>query len=171
MDFYNKCGENEIDPDILIEKIKASYPNNKTYQKICLSYKKYLELLHRQHKIDFSGLQIAVLDILENNETVLNDLRKKYQFLLIDEYQDTSPLQDRIFQLITRPANNICVVGDDDQSIYSFRGANIFNFVKFPEKYPDTRVVRLSKNFRSTKNIIKASELFMGKHRHMVKKR
>lgn len=169
MDFYNKCGENEIDPDILMQKIKASYPNNKTYHKICLSYKKYLELLHQQHKIDFSGLQIAVLDILENNETVLNDLRKKYQFLLIDEYQDTSPLQDRIFQLIARPANNICVVGDDDQSIYSFRGANIFNFVKFPEKYPDTRVVRLSKNFRSTKNIIKASELFMGKHRHIEK--
>lgn len=169
MDFYNKCGENEIDPDILLEKIKANYPHNKTYQKICRSYKKYLELLRQQQKIDFSGLQIAVLDILNNNETVLNDLRKKYRFLLVDEYQDTSPLQDRIFQLIAQPDNNICVVGDDDQSIYSFRGANIFNFVKFPEKYPHTKVVRLSKNFRSTKNIINASELFMGKHRLVEK--
>lgn len=169
LDFYNKCGENEIDPDILIEKISDRYPHNKTYQKICLSYKKYLELLHHHHKIDFSGLQIAVLDILENNQDILNDLRAKYQFLLIDEYQDTSSLQDKIFQLIAQPKNNICVVGDDDQSIYSFRGANIFNFVKFPENYPQTKIVRLNKNFRSTKNIIKASELFMGKHR-MVEK-
>lgn len=169
LDFYNKCGENEIDPDILIEKIKERYPHNKTYQKICLSYKKYLELLGREHKIDFSGLQIAVLDILENNQDILNDLRNKYQFLLIDEYQDTSSLQDKIFQLMATPQNNICVVGDDDQSIYSFRGANIFNFVKFPEKYPETKVVRLNKNFRSTKNIIKASELFMGKHRLVEK--
>ncbi|PKL69063.1 MAG: ATP-dependent helicase [Methanobacteriales archaeon HGW-Methanobacteriales-1] len=169
LDFYNKCGENEIDPDILIEKINERYPHNKTYQKICLSYKKYLELLGREHKIDFSGLQIAVLDILENNPDILNDLRDKYQFLLIDEYQDTSSLQDKIFQLIAHPQNNICVVGDDDQSIYSFRGANIFNFVKFPEKYPETKVVRLNKNFRSTKNIIKASELFMGKHRLVEK--
>ena len=169
LDFYNKCGENEIDPDILIEKIKERYLHNKTYQKICLSYKKYLELLGREHKIDFSGLQIAVLDILENNQDILNDLRNKYQFLLIDEYQDTSSLQDKIFQLMATPQNNICVVGDDDQSIYSFRGANIFNFVKFPEKYPETKVVRLNKNFRSTKNIIKASELFMGKHRLVEK--
>ncbi len=169
LDFYNKCGENEIDPDHLREKIKENYPKNKTYQRICLSYKKYLELLRQQQKIDFSGLQIAVLDILESNPEILNDLRKKYQFLLIDEYQDTSPLQDRIFHLIAQPDNNICVVGDDDQSIYSFRGANIYNFVKFPEKYPNTLVVRLSKNFRSTNNIIKASELFMGGHRHIEK--
>jgi DNA helicase-2/ATP-dependent DNA helicase PcrA len=169
MNFYNKCGENEIDPGILIEKIKEAYPNNKTYLKACLSYRKYLELLNKHQKIDFCGLQIAVRNILENSESILKELRNKYKFLLIDEYQDTSPIQDRIFELISQPENNICVVGDDDQSIYSFRGANIQNFVRFPEKYPNANEVRLNKNFRSTQNIIKASEMFMGKHR-LIKK-
>ncbi|MCK9151669.1 ATP-dependent DNA helicase [Methanobacterium alcaliphilum] len=169
MGFYNKCGENEIDPNDLIKKIKEKYPNNKTNLKSCQAYKRYLELLNEYQLIDFCGLQVAVRDILENNPHILDQLRDKYLFLLIDEYQDTSPIQDRIFQLIAYPQNNICVVGDEDQSIYSFRGANMRNFIKFPEKYPETTKVVLNKNFRSTTNIIRASEKFMSKHR-MIKK-
>lgn len=167
--FYDKCSENRIDPDKLERRIKETFPNNKSYHKMCDSYKKYLQLLRDHNKVDFAGLQKNVLILLENHPEVLADLRDKIRFILVDEYQDTNPVQDKIFELISNPKNNICVVGDDDQSIYSFRGANVYNFIKFPEKYADTKIVRLSKNFRSTSNIINISEEFMNEYRHIKK--
>lgn len=169
MDFYDKCSENRIDPEKLEKRMKELYPKNKIYQKMCRSYKRYLELLKQQNKVDFAGLQKNVLNLLENSREVLEDLRGKIQFILVDEYQDTNPVQDRIFQLISYPENNICVVGDDDQSIYAFRGANIYNFIKFPEKYPETKIVTLSRNFRSTSNIIQITEEFMNQYRYIKK--
>lgn len=139
--FYDKCSENRIDPEELERRIRKTYPDNKTYHKMCASYKKYLQLLRDHDKVDFAGLQKNVLTLLENHPEVQADLRDKIQFILVDEYQDTNPVQDRIFELIAFPKNNICVVGDDDQSIYAFRGANIYNFIQFPEKYPDTKIV------------------------------
>lgn len=167
--FYDKCGENRIDPDELERRIKETFPNNKSYHKMCDSYKKYLQLLRDHNKVDFAGLQKNVLILLENYPEVLADLKDKIRFILVDEYQDTNPVQDKIFELISNPKNNICVVGDDDQSIYAFRGANIYNFIRFPEKYPDTKIVSLGKNFRSTSNIINISEEFMNGYRHIKK--
>lgn len=169
MDFFDRCSENRVDPDQLGRRIKDLYPENKTYLKMCRSYRKYLKLLIEHNKVDFAGLQKNVLNLLEENPEVLEDLRGKIQFILVDEYQDTNPVQDKIFELIAYPENNICVVGDDDQSIYAFRGANIYNFIKFPEKYPDTRIVTLARNFRSTSNIINITEEFMNQYRHIKK--
>lgn len=169
MDFFDRCSENRVDPDLLERRIKDLYPENKTYLKMCRSYRKYLKLLIEHNKVDFAGLQKNVLNLLEENPEVLEDMRGKIQFILVDEYQDTNPVQDKIFELIAYPENNICAVGDDDQSIYAFRGANIYNFIKFPEKYPDTRIVTLARNFRSTSNIINITEEFMNQYRQIKK--
>lgn len=167
--FYNKCSENCIPPDRLIEKVNKLYPNRNNFLKICRSYKRYLELLEENRKIDFAGLQRIVLNLLEENEEVLEDIRNNIEFILVDEYQDTNPLQDKIFELIAKPKCNICVVGDDDQSIYAFRGAEVENFIKFPEKYPNTKIVRLDTNFRSNANIIDISEEFIKNYRILNK--
>lgn len=169
MEFYNQCGENKIDPDELITEIQESYPHNRKYPKICQSYKDYLQLLEENNKIDFAGLQKYALKLLKENPNVLEELRERYQFILVDEYQDTNPIQDKIFELIAFPKCNICVVGDDDQSIYSFRGANIDNFLRFPKKYKNAHIVSLKKNFRSTSNIIEVSEDFINGHRKIKK--
>lgn len=170
MEFYNKCGENRIDPDELIEDLIKTYPQNKRYPEICDSYKNYLELLEKNNKIDFSGLQRYALNLLEENPDVLEEVREKYQFILVDEYQDTNPIQDKIFELIAYPKCNICVVGDDDQSIYSFRGASIDNFLRFPQKYKNVKTIPLKKNFRSTPSIIELSEDFISSYREKEKK-
>ncbi len=170
IDFYNKCGENRIDPEELVSEIKKTHPNVERFPKVCESYKRYLKLLEKYNKIDYPGLQKYTLELLENNFEVLNNLREKYQFILVDEYQDTNPIQDKIFELIANPRCNICVVGDDDQSIYSFRGANIDNFLRFPKKYKDTKIITLKENFRSTANIIGVSEDFIQDYRYFDKK-
>lgn len=169
MEFYNKCGENRIDPDELLTEIKKQYPQNERYPKLCISYKNYLKLLEKNNKIDFAGIQKYALELLEGNPDVLEDVREKYQFILVDEYQDTNPIQDKIFELIANPKCNICVVGDDDQSIYSFRGANIDNFLRFPQKYKNTKIVTLKNNFRSTSNIIEVAEDFITNYRKIKK--
>ncbi|ADZ09868.1 UvrD/REP helicase [Methanobacterium lacus] len=169
LDGFNKCGENIIPPNELSEHLKKRYPDNKKYQEFCKSYEKYLEALGEQKKIDFAGLQINVLKLLKNNPDVLKAIRDKYRFILVDEYQDTNPIQDEFFDLISNTHKNICVVGDEDQSIYAFRGADPWNFIRFKEKY-DSKYVSLDKNFRSTSNIVKLFDGFMENYRSYPKK-
>ena len=166
--FFNKCGENRISPPILKESLSKRYPDNLKYQGFCDSYQKYLILLEEEHKIDFSGLQENVLKLLNGNENILDDIQNHYQFILVDEYQDTNPIQDELFNLISDPQNNICVVGDEDQSIYAFRGADRWNFIRFKEKF-NSNYVTLDKNFRSTSNIVKLFDNFMEKYRSYPK--
>ena len=132
---FNKCGENIISPDELSQNLKKRYPKVKKYQDFCNSYKKYLILMNEEKKIDFAGLQINVLKLLKSNQSVLEKIQNQYRFILVDEYQDTNPIQDEFFNLISDPHKNICVVGDEDQSIYAFRGADPWNFIRFKEKY------------------------------------
>ena len=167
--FFNKCGENRISPKTLEDSLKRRYPENQQYQEFCNSYKKYLILLEEEHKIDFSGLQENVLQLLNENKNILTDIQNHYQFILVDEYQDTNPIQDEFFNLISNPRNNICVVGDEDQSIYAFRGADPWNFIRFKEKH-NSNYVTLDKNFRSTSNIVKLFDNFMEKYRSYPKK-
>ena len=166
---FNKCGENIISPDELSEYLKKRYPDNKKYQDFCSSYKNYLILMNEEKKVDFAGLQINVLNLLNNNKSVLEKIQNQYKFILVDEYQDTNPIQDEFFDLISNPHNNLCVVGDEDQSIYAFRGADPWNFIRFKEKY-DSEYVSLDKNFRSTSNIVNLFDHFMEKYRSYPKK-
>lgn len=167
--FFNKCGENCITPQSLAKELKKRYPTNQEYQDYCCAYEKYLTFLEEDSKIDFPGLQQNVLCLLKNNKDVLEDLQKHYNFILVDEYQDTNPIQDEFFSLIAHPNKNICVVGDEDQSIYAFRGADPWNFTRFKDKY-DSKYVTLDKNFRSTSNIVNLFDHFMEDYRHYPKK-
>ncbi len=169
INFFNKCSENCINPDELINEITKEYPDKEKFIGFCKAYKKYLEIIEEDHKIDFPGLQKSLLYLLEKNNKALADIRDRYDFILVDEYQDTNPIQDRIFELISKPKCNICIVGDEDQSIYAFRGADPCNFKRFPKKYDNTIRITLDKNFRSTSNIINLSDRFMEKFRYYTK--
>ncbi len=97
------------------------------------------------------------LHLLSEHEEVRDFYQNKYNYLLVDEYQDTSVAQFRLVSLLTGPEKNICVVGDDDQSIYRFRGATIENILNFERIYPGTKTIRLEQNYRSTSNILNAA--------------
>ena len=93
-------------------------------------------------------------DLLSNQEEVRRRLSQIYQFIMVDEYQDTNALQAQIIRLLAATHNNVAVVGDDAQSIYSFRGANFRNIMDFPEAFPGTRIIKLEENYRSTQPIL-----------------
>jgi len=168
--YFNILTENLIDPKQLIKRYEKIYPNNEEYVKLCQSYQKYLELLKQDYKIDFAGLQNETLNLLKNDRLVLNGVKNKYRFILVDEYQDTNPIQAEIFKIIAGKKSNICVVGDEDQSIYGFRGANVDNFRNFTKVYPGAEVIHLQTNFRSKNQIVSFSDSFIKKHRTFPKK-
>lgn len=163
---YAKCTENLVDPDAFVaevQKTKNSEQNEtrsdylQEWLAIAESYMEYCRLLTEKNMVDFSFLLRHVYDLLDQNQEVLKALQTKYKHILIDEYQDTNRLQDLLLEKIAKPENNICVVGDDDQSIYRFRGATVENFFTFRDKYDRVRPVELTQNFRSTKKIVNAS--------------
>jgi DNA helicase-2/ATP-dependent DNA helicase PcrA len=130
---------------------------NKTVARV---YAKYQELLKQNNALDFDDLLLKTADAFRRHQTVLHELQDRFQYLLIDEYQDTNHAQYVIAHALAMRQRNICVVGDPDQSIYAWRGADIKNILEFERDYPDARVVRLEQNYRSTKRILRiASEL------------
>jgi DNA helicase-2/ATP-dependent DNA helicase PcrA len=118
------------------------------------AYKNYVTLLHERGLADFGFLQRYTYDLLTDHPEVVNELRNRYKSIMVDEYQDTNAVQEKILKLIAGDGNNLTVVGDDDQSIYRFRGATVRNLRNFPERYPGTNIVRLSENFRSREPIV-----------------
>ena len=100
---------------------------------------------------------IRTVEVFRNNEDVLNYYQERFKYIMVDEYQDTNTVQFRLVSLLAGKYQNLCVVGDDDQSIYKFRGANIFNILNFEKEFPDARVIKLEQNYRSTKNILNAA--------------
>ena len=120
-------------------------------------YNRYLEMLKENRKIDFALLQTMFYELIKNNEDVRRGVQQSFGFLLVDEYQDTSPIQDRIIRLIAGKNQNLFVVGDENQSIYGFRGASIRNFQNFIKRYPSAQTYFLNTNFRSTETIVNFS--------------
>ncbi len=119
---------------------------------------------------DFDDLLTGWLAILESGLDVLEVLRKRFRFILVDEYQDTNPLQARILDLLASEHKSLFVVGDDSQSIYSFRGAHVENILTFPERYPEARIYRLETNYRSTPPILDlANRIILGNERRIEK--
>ena len=118
---------------------------------------KYQELLHEHNALDFSGIQYEALQLLEKRSEVLAQLREKLTHLMVDEYQDTNTIQERILLLLAGERRNLCVVGDDDQGLYRFRGATIRNILEFPALFPEglCKRVTLSVNYRSHPDIIR----------------
>jgi DNA helicase II / ATP-dependent DNA helicase PcrA len=120
-------------------------------------FQEYETELHRSNAVDFGGLITGVLQLFHQFPEVLAHYQKRYHYLLIDEYQDTNRSQFELVQLLAQNHRNICVVGDEDQSIYSWRGADIRNILEFEKVFPETKILKLEQNYRSSKNIIDAA--------------
>ena len=120
-------------------------------------YPKYQKQLQSQNAVDFGDLLYLTVKLLDENQKVREKYQEKFQYLLIDEYQDTNTVQYKFAKIISEKYKNICVVGDDDQGIYAWRGADIKNIQSFENDFDNVNVVKLEQNYRSTKNVIKAA--------------
>jgi DNA helicase-2/ATP-dependent DNA helicase PcrA len=120
-------------------------------------YDEYLEHMKLYNAVDFDDLIVLPIQIFEENFDILNTYRKRYRYLMIDEFQDTSFIQYKFLNLMAHESRNICCVGDDDQSIYSWRGANYENILQFEKDYPELIEIKLERNYRSTGTILKAA--------------
>ncbi len=120
-------------------------------------YREYQSMLQKNNALDFDDLIGKTVELFEQAPEVLCNYQERFRYLMVDEYQDTNTAQFRLIELLADRYRNLCVVGDDDQSIYKFRGANIQNILSFEEIYPDARVVKLEQNYRSTQNILDAA--------------
>ena len=120
-------------------------------------YEEYQNLLEMQNSVDFDDMLLLAHRVLDEHPEVAERYRERYRYLLIDEYQDTNAAQFALVKLLAGERRNLCVVGDDDQSIYSWRGADVGNILDFPEFFPGAKVVKLEQNYRSTNNILNAA--------------
>jgi DNA helicase II / ATP-dependent DNA helicase PcrA len=128
-------------------------------------YDLYEKRLHAANAMDFDDLLFRCVNLFELFEEVRNRYRRSFRHVLVDEYQDTNRAQYRWLQLLTEEHRNLCVVGDDDQSVYAFRGADIRNILEFERDHPDTAVVKLEQNYRSTQTILNASNAVISNNR------
>ena len=133
-------------------------------------YKGYEMELREQGAVDFDDLQILPLKLLREHPDVQQKYHERYPHILIDEYQDTNMVQYNLVKCLTGPKKNVCVVGDDDQGIYSWRGATIKNILSFERDFPGAKVVRLEKNYRSTSNILQAAQSVIQNNSERAKK-
>lgn len=126
-------------------------------KKICQIYKRYEELMNKNNALDFDDLLIKTLELFVDDPNTLAYYQNKFKYIHVDEYQDTNSAQYNLVKLLCMKHQNICVVGDDDQGIYSWRGADISNILNFEKDYPKTEVIKLEQNYRSTGNILKCA--------------
>ncbi len=153
------------DPEIQETDRKSNKPL------IAQLFKLYNERLHRANAMDFDDILYFTNVLLRDNPDVLYKYQNHFKFILVDEYQDTNYAQYLIVKRIAALFENICVVGDDAQSIYAFRGANIQNILNFKNDYPDYRLIRLEQNYRSTQNIVNASNAVIAHNKDQIKKK
>ena len=127
-------------------------------RKIALAYKEYQKELKKNNALDFDDLIMKTVELFQACPDVLEYFQERFKYIMVDEYQDTNTAQFKFVSLLAGKYKNLCVVGDDDQSIYKFRGANIGNILGFENVFPDAKVVRLEQNYRSTQNIFKCGK-------------
>ncbi|MDC3007249.1 UvrD-helicase domain-containing protein [Candidatus Pelagibacter sp.] len=158
-------------------KNKGYYPNevrinNKDiYEKTILPiYKIYQQKLIELNSCDFGDLILHVVKILEKNSDIKKIYSKNFKYILVDEYQDTNLIQSKWLNLLAEDNKNICCVGDDDQSIYSWRGAEIKNFLEFDKVYKNAKIIRLEENYRSTQNILSVASNLIANNRNRIGK-
>ena len=132
---------------------------------IAVLYKEYQKRLKAADAMDFDDMIVKTVELFENNAEVLDRYARRFRYIMVDEYQDTNHAQYRLISLLSGVHNNICVVGDDDQSIYRFRGATIENILNFEDEYVNAKVIRLEQNYRSTGNILAAANAVISHNR------
>ncbi len=126
-------------------------------QKIAQAYREYQETLKKSNAMDFDDLIMKTVELFKNDQEVLGSYQKRFKYIMVDEYQDINTAQFELIRLLADAHHNLCVVGDDDQSIYKFRGANIRNILDFEKVYPEAEIIRLEQNYRSTQNVLDAA--------------
>jgi DNA helicase-2/ATP-dependent DNA helicase PcrA len=163
------CKDTLITPSVLgdaISKLKNSCTDAKLFLKaynksdnkeLFKLYEKYLAYLYTKNLVDFDDLLLLPYTILKNDKQLTKQICDKYKYIMVDEYQDTNELQYKLLSLLVKNHNNICVVGDDDQSIYGWRGANIGNILNFSKHFKNATLIKLEHNYRSCGNILKIS--------------
>jgi len=156
---------------ITVSQYEEITTNNYFENVVLAVWKKYEGLLAKEHALDFDDLLLKTVVLLEKYPDVLTACQQRFRYLHIDEYQDTNKVQDRIAELISKEHRNICVVGDTDQNIYSWRGANIQNMLTFEKKYPDVAIIRLEENYRSTKTILSVANTIIQKNKYRIEKK
>ena len=134
-------------------------------------YKFYQERLKILNSCDFGDLILLCVNMFENNTDILELYTNNFKYILVDEYQDSNYIQSKWLNLLAQKRNNICCVGDDDQSIYSWRGAEIRNFLDFSKTYKNTKVIKLEQNYRSTQNILSAASGLIAKNKDRLGKK
>ena len=133
-------------------------------------WRKYEELLKKENSLDFDDLLIKTVNLLKENESILSLYQNRFKYIHVDEYQDTNKVQYELCLLLAKEHKNICVVGDGDQNIYSWRGANIKNILQFEKDYENAFVVMLEENYRSTKTVLSAANSIISKNTVRVEK-
>ena len=183
----NICKSEDIDTKQLSPKFILSiidkwknrgfYPNDvilknkETFEKNILSlYKIYQQKLIDLNSCDFGDLILHTVKVFEKNNDIKEIYSKNFKYILVDEYQDTNFIQSRFLNILAEKNRNICCVGDDDQSIYSWRGAEIKNFLEFDKIYKETEVIRLEENYRSTQNILSVASSLISNNQNRVGK-
>ena len=126
-------------------------------KKIAEVYAEYEKQLRANNALDFDDLLVKAVQLFQTQPDVLEYYQERFRYIMVDEYQDTNTVQFRLIQILSSKYRNLCVVGDDDQSIYKFRGANIKNILNFEEEFPDAVVIKLEQNYRSTSTILNAA--------------
>ena len=149
-----------------IDSLGSDFANNKG----ALLYQTYQNRLKTLNAVDYGDLLLQNLNIFENQIDIKNFYKNKFKYILVDEYQDTNLSQYKWLKAISNKNNNICVVGDDDQSIYSWRGAEVENIFKFEKEYDSVKVIKLEKNYRSKANILNAANFLISKNKSRMGK-
>lgn len=158
MSWLNKASEEALDVDVLCQSPDIAIAA------LGLSYRRYQELLYKNNALDFSCIQLETYFLLRDNPTLLSELQDKLDYLMVDEYQDTNTIQEKLLFLLMGDKKNLCVVGDDDQALYRFRGATVRNILEFPKNFQgsDCKQIRLSINYRSHPQIVNFYDTYMG---------
>ena len=145
--------DNLISPEEFTRKAMGDF----ALERQAAVYREYQSVLQKSNALDFDDLIVKTVELCEAVPKVLHNYQERFRYLMVDEYQDTNTAQFRLIELLAGKYRNLCVVGDDDQSIYKFRGANIQNILSFEEVYPNAKVIKLEQNYRSTQKILDAA--------------
>ena len=168
LEIYSKSVNKKMPVKELIEKEYYNFTD--VEDKIIEIHKAYVKYKRENSILDYDDLLLYLKFLLEDNENIRKKLSNQYQYIMVDEYQDTNTLQADIIKLLASEHNNIMAVGDDAQSIYSFRGANYKNILEFPDIFPNCKIIKLEQNYRSSKNILNLTNAIISKAKKGYKK-
>ena len=150
---------------ILSDEFELNAGGDFAKMKIAKVYREYEAQMRANNALDFDDLLVKTVQLLQTQPDVLESYQERFRYIMVDEYQDTNTVQFQLVSLLAGKYKNLCVVGDDDQSIYKFRGANIRNILDFEHEFPDAKVIKLEQNYRSTGNILNAANSVIANNR------